>query len=82
MMALGEIVGAAIGLITMAGSVVLIYVSHERKMATNKAEIDYLRIDLTKVEKRVQDLEDKLVNKIDSIMEKLKEIEIKIAGNY
>ena len=44
--------------------------------------IEYLRIDLTKVEKRVQDLEDKLVNKIDSIMEKLKEIEIKIAEKH
>jgi len=81
-MVLGEMIGATLTLIAMAGSVVLIYVNHERKMATNKAEIDYLRIDLTKVEKRVQDLEDKLVIKVDGILEKLKSIEIKIAENH
>jgi len=77
-----EMIGATVALLTMAGGVVLIYVAHERKMAINKAEIDYLRVDLIKVEKRVQDLEDKLVIKVDKIMDKLKEIEIKIAEKH
>jgi ubiquinone biosynthesis protein UbiJ len=78
-MAFGELIGATVGMITMAISVVLIYVAHERKMAINKAEIDYLREDLGKLEKRVQDLEDKLLMKVDKIMEKLNNIDLKIA---
>jgi len=78
-MQFGEMIGATVGLLTMAISVVLIYVAHERKMAINKAEIDYLREDLGKLEKRVQDLEDKLVTKVDKIMEKLNNIDLKIA---
>lgn len=78
-MTTGEVIAATIMIASMVGSLVAIYVSHEKKMATNTARINYLENDLSKLQVRVGDLEDKLVIKVDQIMEKLNKIEIQLA---
>lgn len=74
-----QMLGSTIALLTLAGSLIGVYVTHEKKMAINKAEIDYLKADVIKIEHRVNELEDKLMGKVDIIMEKLNKIEIQIA---
>lgn len=80
-MGTGELIGATMGMLSMAGGLIGVYVAHEKKMATSKAEINYLRVDLNKIEHRLNELEDKLMIKVDVIMEKLNKIEIQIAKN-
>ena len=78
-MTTGELIGSTLAMISMAGGLVAIYVAHERKMATNAAEINYLKSDVAKLQIRVGNLEDKLSAKIDLVMEKLGEIQVKIS---
>lgn len=72
-------VEATLGMVTMAGALIGIYVTHEKKMALNKQEIEFTKNQLAKLEARVSELENNIYERLDMILEKIQLMEIKIA---
>lgn len=68
-----------LGMLSLAGGIIGVFVTHEKKMALNRQEIIFLKEVHNKLEVRVNELEDKLMDKVDIIMNKLEAIHIQIA---
>ena len=74
-----QLIGATTAMLTMAGGVITIYVTHEKKLALAKQQIVYTQQQVNKLERRVADLEEKIFAKLDKMNDSMEEIKIKIA---
>lgn len=78
-MEFSQIIGATAGMLTMAGGIITIYVTHEKKLALSRQQNIYTQQQVNKLEKRVADLEEKIFAKLDKMNDSMEEIKIKIA---
>ena len=78
-MELSQMIGATAGMLTMAGGIITIYVTHEKKLALSRQQNIYTQLQVNKLEKRVADLEEKIFAKLDKMNDSMEEIKIKIA---
>ena len=78
-MELSQMIGATAGMLTMAGGIITIYVTHEKKLALSRQQNIYTQQQVNKLEKRVADLEEKIFAKLDKMNDSMEEIKIKIA---
>jgi len=74
-----KLIGATAGMLTMAGGIITIYVTHEKKLALSRQQNIYTQQQVNKLEKRVADLEEKIFAKLDKMNDSMEEIKIKIA---
>lgn len=74
-----QLIEATIGFLTMAGGLVGVYVTHEKKLALAKQENVHTQNQVNKLEKRVGELEDRIFQKLDKMNESIEEIKIQIA---
>lgn len=74
-----QLIGATAGMLTMAGGIITIYVTHEKKLALSRQQNIYTQQQVNKLEKRVADLEEKIFAKLDKMNDSMEEIKIKIA---
>ena len=74
-----QMIGATAGMLTMAGGIITIYVTHEKKLALSRQQNIYTQQQVNKLEKRVADLEEKIFAKLDKMNDSMEEIKIKIA---
>ena len=78
-MEFSQMIGATAGMLTMAGGIITIYVTHEKKLALSRQQNIYTQQQVNKLEKRVADLEEKIFAKLDKMNDSMEEIKIKIA---
>lgn len=78
-MEITQMIGATAGMLTMAGGIITIYVTHEKKLALARQQILYTQQQVDKLEKRVGELEDRIFAKLDKINNSIEEIKIHIA---
>ena len=78
-MEFSQMIGATVGMLTMAGGIITIYVTHEKKLALSRQQNIYTQQQVNKLEKRVADLEEKIFAKLDKMNDSMEEIKIKIA---
>jgi len=74
-----QLIGATAGMLTLAGGIITIYVTHEKKLALSRQQNIYTQQQVNKLEKRVADLEEKIFAKLDKMNDSMEEIKIKIA---
>ena len=76
-----HMVMGTIAMLGMAGSLIGVYVNHEKKMALSNQAIDNNQKQVDKLELRVTELESNLFKKLDSISKDIQEIKIGMARN-
>ena len=76
-----ELILGTAGMLGLAGSLIGVFVSHEKKMALSNQAIDQNQKQIDKLETRVTDLENNLFKKLDNISKDIQEIKINIVRN-
>lgn len=72
-------VGSTVAMLTMAGSLIGVFVTHEKKMALSNQAIENNQKQVDKLEVRVTDLENNLFKKLDHIQSDIQEIKVTMA---
>lgn len=72
-------IGGTIGLLTLAGGLIGVYVKANEKILLARQANLYTQKQVEKLEKRVDQLEDKIFEKLDQVQKSVEEIKIEIA---
>jgi len=74
-----QMIMGTIAMLTLAGSLIGVFVNHEKKMALSNQQIDNNQRQVDKLEIRVSDLETNLFKKLDHISNDIQDIKITMA---
>lgn len=75
------LIPATIGMLTLAGALIGVYVKANEKILLSNQANKYTQAQVDKLEKRVSDLEDKIFEKLDAMQHSIEELKLIMAKN-
>jgi hypothetical protein len=75
----GQLLAAIIGMLTLAGGIIGVYVEGSKKIALSRQANAYTQRQVDKLEQRLDEMENNIYNRLDLILDHLQKLEIKFA---